>query len=64
MACSTACILDLFFNSVCNDRRKLEMVQHQCGNTRRQLQGAPLMLTSGKHIRMGDNWKSHDQVAH
>ena len=62
MACSTAHILDLFFNLVCNDRRKLEMVHYQCGNTRRQHQGAPSMLTSGKRIRMGDNWKSRDRV--
>ena len=62
MACSTARILDLFFNSVCNDKKKLEMVPHQCGNTRRQHQGAPSMLTSGKRIKMGDNWKSRDWV--
>ena len=62
MACSTAHILDLFFNSVCNDKKELEMVQHRCGNMRRQHQGAPSMLTSGQRIKMGDNWKSHDWV--
>ena len=62
MACSTARILDLFFNSVCNDKKELKMVQHRCGNMRRQHQGAPLMLTWGKRIKMGDNWKSRDRV--
>ena len=62
MACSTARILDLFFNWVCNDKKELKMVQHWCGNTRWQHQGAPSMLTSGKHIKMGNNWKSRDQV--
>ena len=62
MACSSARILDLFFNSVCNDKRELKMMQHQCGNTRQQHQGAPSMLTSGKHIKISDNWKSRDRV--
>ena len=62
MACSIACILDLLFSSVCNDKKELEMVQHRCGNMRRQHQGAPSMLTSGKRIEMGDNWKSCDRV--
>ena len=55
MACSTAHILDLFFNSVCNDKKELEMVQHRGGNARQQHQGVPLMLTLGKRIKMGDN---------
>ena len=62
MACSTVCILDLFFNSVYNDKIELKMVQHRCGNMRQQHQGAPSMLTSGKRIKMGDNWKSRDRV--
>ena len=62
MACSTARFLDLFFNSVCNDKKEREMVQHRWGDMRRQHQGAPSMLTSGKCIKMGDNWKSHDWV--
>ena len=38
------------------------MVQHQCGNMRWQYRGAPSKSTSGKRIKMGDNWKSHDRV--